>query len=285
MLLNRIEYLLMNNPIRAAIQCGWEARRLLAMGGPMNGGRALEIGCGRGVGIQIILDTFGASHVDAFDLDPRMVRAAERRHRHRADRVKVWQGDATHVNQADAHYDAVFDFGIIHHVPSWRDAISEVWRVLKPGGRFYAEEVFDRFINGFPWRWLLKHPREDRFDAAGFSAALAAALSGAGRGRKRWILWVVHRGQTTGGVTNGCTRGGVRVGDDGWVARAARVTRVVHLPDVQFSKPRFARVVATSLRRWRDRCQIAPVEVASVASTSRRKKLPFDAAVDSTSRS
>ena len=175
MLLNRVEYLLMNNPVRSAIQRGWEARRLLGMGGPMNGGTALEIGCGRGVGIQLILDTFGASHVDAFDLDPRMVKAAQRRHRRRVDRVTVWQGDVTSIHQADAHYDAVFDFGIIHHVPTWRDAISEVWRVLKPGGRFYAEEVFGRFINGFPWRRLLAHPREDRFDAAEFSAALAAA--------------------------------------------------------------------------------------------------------------
>jgi ubiquinone/menaquinone biosynthesis C-methylase UbiE len=175
MLLNRVEYLLMNNPLRAAIQRGWEGRRLLAMGGPTNGGRVLEIGCGRGVGVEIILDLFGASHVDAFDLDPRMVKTAARRLRHRADRVSVWQGDVTSIPRPDACYDAVFDFGIIHHVPSWRDALAEVWRVLKPGGRFYAEEVFDRFIQGFPWRKLLNHPREDRFDAVGFSTALTAA--------------------------------------------------------------------------------------------------------------
>ena len=35
----------------------------------------------------------------------------------------------------------MFDFGIIHHVPQWRRALAEVARVLKPGGRFYAEEV------------------------------------------------------------------------------------------------------------------------------------------------
>lgn len=175
MLLNRVEYLLMNNPIRAAIQHGWEARRLLTMGGPMDGGRALEIGCGRGVGIQIILDTFGASQVDAFDLDPRMVKAAARRHRRRTDRVTVWQGDVTSIKKADAYYDAVFDFGIIHHVPTWRDAITEVSRVLRPGGRFYAEEVFGRFTNGFPWRYLFEHPRDDRFDKEEFSTALTSS--------------------------------------------------------------------------------------------------------------
>lgn len=66
MLLNRVEYVLMNNPFRAAIQRGWEARRRLALGGPVKGGVALEIGCGRVVGVHVILDMFGASHVDAF---------------------------------------------------------------------------------------------------------------------------------------------------------------------------------------------------------------------------
>ncbi len=174
MLLNRLEFALVNNPFRASIQRRWEAKRLLAMGGPIDGGRALEVGCGRGVGIQLVLDMFGASHVDAFDLDSRMVRAARRRHRGRLDRVSVWQGDVTSIPLADAQYDAVFDFAILHHVPRWRSAVAEIWRVLKPGGRFYAEEAFARFINRFPWRQLFEHPREDRFDAAEFVDALGA---------------------------------------------------------------------------------------------------------------
>ena len=72
MLLNRIEFALMNNPVRAASQRFFEASRLVRMGGRMNGGRALEIGCGRGVGAEIVLDLFGAAGVDAFDMDPRM---------------------------------------------------------------------------------------------------------------------------------------------------------------------------------------------------------------------
>ena len=174
MLLNRLEYALVNNPLRASLQCRWEARRLLAMGGSIDGGRALEIGCGRGVGIQLILEMFRASRVDAFDLDPRMVKAARRRHRERFDRVSIWQGDATSIRQVAAAYDAVFDFAILHHVPHWRIAIAEIWRVLKPGGRFYAEEAFAKFINGFPWRQLFEHPREDRFDATEFAEELAA---------------------------------------------------------------------------------------------------------------
>ena len=60
--------------------------------------------------------------------------------------MQLWVGDATAVPVEDESFDAVFDFGIIHHVPHWRAALGEVHRVLKPDGRFYAEEVLGRFV-------------------------------------------------------------------------------------------------------------------------------------------
>lgn len=59
-LLNRLEYALVNNPIRAVVQRRVEAERLLRLGGRMPGGVALEIGSGQGVGVELILDAFGA---------------------------------------------------------------------------------------------------------------------------------------------------------------------------------------------------------------------------------
>ena len=165
----------MNNPVRAAVQRRLEARWLLEMGGPMRGGRALEIGCGRGEGVAIVLDAFGAERVDAFDLDPHMIALARARLAHRGDRVQLWTGDASAIDAPDAAYDAVFDFGIIHHIVAWRDALSEVRRVLRPGGRFYAEEVLAGFIRHPVWRRLLAHPSQDRFDLDGFREGLVSA--------------------------------------------------------------------------------------------------------------
>ena len=164
----------MNNPLRAVIQRHIEAPRLLRMGGAMSGGRALEIGCGRGVGVEIILDVFRAEAVDAFDLDPRMINQAEDRLSPVSSRVNLWVGDATAIEAADAQYDAVFDFGIIHHVPDWRRTVAEVQRVLKPGGRFYGEEVLRRFIGHPLIRRLLHHPQEDRFQTEEFVRCLEA---------------------------------------------------------------------------------------------------------------
>ncbi len=134
MLLNRFEYLFMNNPVRAAAQRHVEARRLLRMGGPVRGGRALEIGCGRGVGV-----------------------------------------------------------GIVHHIPEWRDALAEVWRVLKPGGRFYAEEVLRNFLGHPITRRLFHHPQHDRFDREGFLQGLEEAGFITMASRETWgaMAWFV----------------------------------------------------------------------------------------------
>jgi ubiquinone/menaquinone biosynthesis C-methylase UbiE len=123
--------------------------------------------------VEIILDRFGAERVDAFDLDSRMVDRARRRLRSRGERVRLWTGDATSIRADDDSYDAVFDFGIIHHVPGWRDAIAEVERVLRPRGRFYAEEVFGAFISRRSVKRLLEHPEHDRFGHDQFCTTLA----------------------------------------------------------------------------------------------------------------
>ena len=138
----------------------------------MAGGVALEVGCGRGVGAEIVLDVFGADRVDAFDLDPRMIELARRRLAARDRKVRLWVGSVTAIPVEDSRYDAVFDFGIVHHVPNWRDAVREIHRVLKPGGRLYAEEVFEKFIVHPVWERVLGHPQVDRFDRDRFLDAL-----------------------------------------------------------------------------------------------------------------
>lgn len=173
MLLNRLEYLMMNTPLRAAVQRYFEAPRLLRTGGPASGARVLELGCGRGVGAELALTLFGAASVDGFDLDPRMVALARKRLAKRTGRARVWVGDATAIAAPDASYDAVIDFGIIHHVPRWRLVLAEIRRVLKPGGRLYAEEVLRSAVTHPIVARFLAHPQEDRFDHAQFLSALA----------------------------------------------------------------------------------------------------------------
>ncbi len=160
MKLNAIEKVLMNNPARAALQRRYEATLLQRLGGRFDGKRVLEIGCGRGVGTEIIFQRFGAHEVHAFDLDPDMIDQARRALSHYPPhRLTLYTGDATAVKEPDASFDAVFDFGIIHHIPNWQDAVSEVARVLRPGGKFYFEEVTSHALGRWFYQTFLEHPQ------------------------------------------------------------------------------------------------------------------------------
>ncbi|MEU0108437.1 class I SAM-dependent methyltransferase [Streptomyces sp. NPDC006251] len=176
MLMNRAETLLVNSPPRRWLQRLYEAPLLARLGGRAPGARAAEIGCGSGYGTRLILDRFGAATVDAVDLDPAMIERARRRLNRYGDRVRLAVGDATDLRTAfdadDGAYDAVFDFGIIHHIPAWRDAVAEVARVLAPGGTFYFEEVTATALARPTYRTLFDHPTKDRFTAGEFLAEL-----------------------------------------------------------------------------------------------------------------
>ena len=172
MLLNWFERAAVNNPLRSALQRHVGAKKLIRLGGTQAIGRVLEIGCGRGVGADIALGDFGATSVDAFDLDPKMVKQAKCYLNKHGDKAHVWVGDASAISARDSTYDAVLDFAIIHHVPEWRLAIREIQRVLKPGGYFYGEEVLRAFIDHPIARRLFMHPQDDRFDAAEFTNEL-----------------------------------------------------------------------------------------------------------------
>jgi ubiquinone/menaquinone biosynthesis C-methylase UbiE len=172
--LNRVEKALMNNPVRATLQRTYEAGVLERLGGRVEGLRVLEIGCGCGVGTQLLLERFGAAHVLAVDLDPDMLtRAVRRLKRYVPARVTLAVADAARLPAGDESVDAVFDFGIVHHVPRWRDALAEVRRVLRPGGRFFFEEVTRQALDRWSYRTFLDHPRTDRFSPTDFVDALA----------------------------------------------------------------------------------------------------------------
>lgn len=203
-LMNRMETLAINSPPRRWLQRA-EARWLRKVGGTLEGARALEIGAGSGHGTGLILDVFGAEHVDAIDLDSSMVDRARRALADRGSAVRVEEGSVTDLRAAlgkdaagDASYDAVFDFAIIHHVPEWRDAVAEVARVLKPGGRFFFDEVTVAALNTRIYRRLFDHPTEDRFTAREFEDELArAGLDIDGRSRSvlrgHYVLGVAIR--------------------------------------------------------------------------------------------
>lgn len=140
MRLNWAGKLHINSPVRSLPQKHYVARVMHDIGGAVDNGTALEVGCGRGWGAEIIHDRFGAASVTAVDLDPGMVHHATVRLAHRP-RVCVVQADAHRLPFPDQSFDAVFDFGAIQQMHAWQVVIGEVARVLREGGRFFFEEL------------------------------------------------------------------------------------------------------------------------------------------------
>jgi ubiquinone/menaquinone biosynthesis C-methylase UbiE len=191
MKLNRVEKALMNNPARAAIQRYHEAALMIRLMRPerLQGLRVLEIGCGRGVGTEIIFKQFGAAEIDAFDVDPAMISLARRRLVHNPKRLRLFVGDATAIEATDHTYDAVVDFGIIHHVPVWQKAVAEVSRVLKPEGVFLFEEVTRQALSRWFYRTFLKHPPpENWFTADEFVKQVEVNGIAIGNNRLNWFF-------------------------------------------------------------------------------------------------
>jgi ubiquinone/menaquinone biosynthesis C-methylase UbiE len=170
--MSTLERWLVYSPIRAWLQRG-EIRAFLRWADLPADACVLDLGCGRGVSTTLLLDLLRPRCIAACDLDPAAVDAA-RRHlaRHpEGDRVDLRVADATALPYEDALFDAVFETGVVHHIPDWRAALREVARVLKPGGRFcFAEPSRGRLLRGL-YRFL-PHDASSMFDAEELRAAL-----------------------------------------------------------------------------------------------------------------
>jgi 2-polyprenyl-3-methyl-5-hydroxy-6-metoxy-1,4-benzoquinol methylase len=91
--------------------------KLIELGGGTKGLVVLDVGCGPGECVACELDMFGAERVTAIDLDPKMVARAQSRLARYDGRASVGTGDVTDLRFPAGHFDAVFNFAVLHHVP------------------------------------------------------------------------------------------------------------------------------------------------------------------------
>ncbi|MCF1428609.1 MAG: class I SAM-dependent methyltransferase [Shewanella sp.] len=165
MKLNHLEKSIISHPLRLWVQTRIEAPVLLSMfpAGPGNIDWALEIGCGFGQGVEFIRRHLGGRRITAVDLDEEQV-AFVRRKYDDDPTVEVLTADATGLPFADNQFDMVCNFAVFHHIVDWQLAITEVFRVLRPGGHFLLEDLYKLAICNPVSRRLFEHPQENRFN-------------------------------------------------------------------------------------------------------------------------
>lgn len=135
--------------------------------------RLLDIGCGTGIYVEAL--AAHAHRLCALDASPEMTTVARAFCKERGlEHVHHIVGSAEVLPFADNTFDLVVALDTLHHVGSLEDVVAEVFRLLKPGGRFLVFEP--NILN--PLMWLAHAiPREERL-ALGRNrpASLRAAL-------------------------------------------------------------------------------------------------------------
>ena len=141
-------------------------------------GRVLEVGAGTGASFPYYGDQ--ADEIVATEPDPHMLKRARRRAEQAARPIELRQAGAEELPFEDAAFDSVVSTLVLCTVPDPDRALSEVRRVLKPGGelRFFEHVRYDHAFGAFwqdavapVWRWIGAGCNPNRDTAALIRAA------------------------------------------------------------------------------------------------------------------
>jgi len=105
---------------------------LLAVG---KGGLILDAGCGTGV--HSVRAAKAGYRIEAVDMSEVVLDVAREHARVAgvADQIRLSKANLTRLDFPSGHFDAIFSWGVIIHIPEIEAALAELCRVLKAGGR------------------------------------------------------------------------------------------------------------------------------------------------------
>ena len=113
---------------------GWRTieDRFVEFVSPNQKARILDIGCGTGESRKLYIDHVG--EYTGVDLSEASVRFA----RQRFPQSRWETANACELPFADQSFEIVAFSSVLHHIDEYRVALTEAWRVLKPGGHAFA---------------------------------------------------------------------------------------------------------------------------------------------------
>jgi SAM-dependent methyltransferase len=114
----------------------------------------LEVGCGVGAQSQLLLEQYPGLSITGLEVEPEQLRRAELNRSARPDLAPRWsllQADALEMGAFDGSpYDAALFVWVLEHLPDPLRALREMVRVLAPGTRIMATEVFQDSLFLYP---------------------------------------------------------------------------------------------------------------------------------------
>ena len=125
-----------------------------------NGKEVLEIGCGSGVDAMEFA-RYGAV-VTTTDITDNAVALTREIAEEAGLPVKVVQTSATKLPFPDNSFDCVYSYGVLHHIPDINAALSEIQRVLRPGGTVMVM-LYNRNSLLYAYSIIYRHGIEEGF--------------------------------------------------------------------------------------------------------------------------
>ncbi|MDA8095634.1 MAG: class I SAM-dependent methyltransferase [Betaproteobacteria bacterium] len=107
---------------------------------PLENARIIELGCGKAEKTQMIAKTGRVAHIVALEVDE--IQHYKNQLLEDLPNVRFELGGAQAIPAPDGSFDIVLMFKSLHHVPmdQMEKALSEIRRVLRPGGLAYISE-------------------------------------------------------------------------------------------------------------------------------------------------
>ena len=110
------------------------------------GMKVLDVGCGTGESTRFLTNSYPDIEVEGLDLSPGMLAVARQ-----LDSVSnYFEGDVCNIERPDATYDLVITAFTFRNFPDKQTSLTEMIRVLRPGGRLL---ILDHFQPQHPVLW------------------------------------------------------------------------------------------------------------------------------------
>jgi 2-polyprenyl-3-methyl-5-hydroxy-6-metoxy-1,4-benzoquinol methylase len=113
-----------------------ENRFIIRQMGSLKGKKVLDIGAG--LGESSVYFALQGALVTAVDVSPRMVETVMKLGQHHGVEINGMVSTGEHMSLPPDEFDLVYIANTIHHIQDRSSLIGQIYRTLKPGGRFFS---------------------------------------------------------------------------------------------------------------------------------------------------
>jgi ubiquinone/menaquinone biosynthesis C-methylase UbiE len=96
------------------------------------GSRVVDLGCGSGIFTDVLQRR--GYRCTGIDISPKLIRIAQTKF----PKAEFFEGDVEYLPFQENSFDGILLSGLVHHFPDPSRCAAEVFRILRPGGTFFA---------------------------------------------------------------------------------------------------------------------------------------------------